>query len=134
MADDPIDELRLSVMQNLLPVGLAMVERARKGGPKNVVEVFTRSSDPFLELREEGEPAAQFFRDRLDQVSPGLGNPVISVNVSVEDVENSDDAIRLDEDTESLVHVLGQIESRLETLEGFLKTTADQRSTIAMDD
>ncbi len=134
MADDPIDELRLSVMQNLLPVGLAMVARARKGGPKNIVEVFTCSSDPLLELRKEGEPAAQSFRDRLDQVSPGLGNPVIPVNVSVEDVENSDDAIPSDEDTESLVHVLGQIESRLKTLEGFLGTTADQGSTIAMDD
>ena len=40
-SDNPLDQLRLSLMQDVLPVGLAVLERARKGGPGKVVEVFT---------------------------------------------------------------------------------------------
>ena len=31
-SDNPLDQLRLSLMQEILPVGLAVVERARQGG------------------------------------------------------------------------------------------------------
>ena len=51
-----------------------------------MVEAFTGSSDPLQQLRVEGEAAARSVRDRLDQVSPGLGNPVMAVNVAVDDV------------------------------------------------
>ena len=57
---------------------------ARKGGPGKVVEVFTAGSeDPIADLRQEGEPVARDVREQLDAVSPGLGNPVMSVSVSV---------------------------------------------------
>ena len=32
MAADPLDSFRLKLMQELLPVGLAVADRARKGG------------------------------------------------------------------------------------------------------
>lgn len=82
MAADPFDALRLTLMQDVLPVGLAVVERARKGGPRQVMAAFDGSSaDPLGQLREEGEPAASRVRAQLDQVSPGLGNPVMKVEV-----------------------------------------------------
>ena len=41
-SDNPLDQLRLSLMQDVLPVGLAVLERARQGGPGKVVEAFTQ--------------------------------------------------------------------------------------------
>jgi hypothetical protein len=82
MAADPLDALRLTLMQDLLPVGLAVVERARKGGPREVMAAFDGSSpDPLGTLREEGEPAATQLRAGLDNLQPGLGNPVVKVEV-----------------------------------------------------
>ncbi len=40
-----------------------------------------RSADPLGTLRQEGEPAASQVRQGLDRVSPGLGNPVMKVDV-----------------------------------------------------
>jgi hypothetical protein len=58
-SDNPLDQLRLSLMQDVLPVGLAVFERARQGGAGRVAEVFTGgSTDPIADLREEGEPVA----------------------------------------------------------------------------
>ena len=81
MAADPLDALRLSLMQDLLPVGMAVVERARRGGPREVVDAFTGSTDPLARLKQEGDPAAQAVRESLDQIQPGLGNPVMKVEV-----------------------------------------------------
>lgn len=82
MASDPLDALRLSLMQDVLPVGLAVVERARKGGAREVLAAFEgNSSDPLGRLRQEGEPAASQLRDTLDRLQPGLGNPVMKVEV-----------------------------------------------------
>ena len=110
-ADNPLDQLRLSLMQDVLPVGLAVLERARQGGPTKVAEVFSGSSaDPIADLREEGEPAARTVREQLDQVSPGLGNPVMPVSVSVEDPVASPD------ERSELINALQRIEGRLEEL------------------
>ena len=81
MATDPLEALRLTLMQDVLPVGMAVVERARRGGPREVVDAFTEASDPLGRLREEGEPAARELRDNLDRLQPGLGNPVMKVQV-----------------------------------------------------
>ena len=113
-SDNPLDQLRLSLMQDVLPVGLAVLERARQGGPGKVVEVFTTGSeDPIADLRQEGEPVARDVREQLDAVSPGLGNPVMPVSVSVEDpvtVEESQDA------PDDLLPTLRRIEERLDEL------------------
>ena len=113
-SDNPLDQLRLSLMQDVLPVGLAVFKRARQGGPGKVVEMFTAGSkDPIADLRQEGEPVARDVREQLDAVSPGLGNPVMPVSVSVEDpvtVEESQDA------PDDLLLTLRRIEERLEEL------------------
>ena len=111
-SDNPLDQLRLSLMQDVLPVGLAVLERARKGGPGKVVEVFTAGSeDPIADLRQEGEPVARDVREQLDAVSPGLGNPVMSVSVSV------DEPTPVEQDgPDDLLPTLRRIEERLEEL------------------
>ena len=113
-SDNPLDQLRLSLMQDVLPVGLAVLERARQGGPGKVVEVFTAGSeDPIADLRQEGEPVARDVREQLDAVSPGLGNPVMPVSVSVDEpatVEQGKDGF------DDLLPTLRRIEERLEEL------------------
>lgn len=104
-------------MQDVLPVGLAMVERVRRGGAAKVVESFTTSSDPLADLREEGASAAESVREHLDQVSPGLGNPVIQVDVDVEPMAATAANTTTSDEDESLTVVLARIESRLELLQ-----------------
>ena len=113
-SENPLDQLRLSLMQDVLPVGLAVLERARQGGPGKVVEVFTAGSeDPIAELRQEGEPVARDVREQLDAVSPGLGNPVMPVSVSVDEPETVDER---QDDSDDLMPTLRRIEERLEEL------------------
>jgi hypothetical protein len=81
MATDPLESLRLTLMQEVLPVGMAVVERARRGGPREVAEAFTAADDPLGRLRQEGDAAARELRDSLDRLQPGLGNPVMKVQV-----------------------------------------------------
>ena len=81
MAADPLDSLRLSLMQDVLPVGMGIVERARRGGVRDLVAVLSESNDPLAQLRQEGDAAARDVRNNLDRVQPGLGNPVMPVEV-----------------------------------------------------
>ena len=112
--DNPLDQLRLSLMQDVLPVGLAVLERARQGGPGKVVEVFTAgSADPIADLRQEGEPVARDVREQLDEVSPGLGNLVMAVSVTVDEPGTVHER---QEDSDDLMPTLRRIEERLEEL------------------
>ena len=69
-SDNPLDQLRLSLMHEVLPVGLAVVERARQGGPSKVVEAFTTgSADPLADLRqEENRRPAAFATNSMPSV------------------------------------------------------------------
>jgi len=119
MATDPLDALRLTLMQDLLPVGMAMVERARKGGPREVLAAFDgNSADPLGQLREEGEPIASQMREGLDRLSPGLGNPVMKVEVRDVAAEPSSPA-----DAQELNEALQRIASRLAELQRQLPPT-----------
>ena len=90
----------------------AVLERARQGGPGKVVEAFTTSSDdPLNTLKQEGEPTARGVRDQLDALSPGLGNPVMSVSVSVDEPP---------ENQEELLETLQRIDQRLLALKAHL--------------
>jgi hypothetical protein len=113
MAADPFDALRLTLMQDVLPVGLAVVDRARKGGPREVMAAFDGSSaDPLGQLREEGEPVASQVREGLDRISPGLGNPVMKVEVRDVPPDPQDDR--------ELAEALARIGQRLDALERVL--------------
>ena len=130
MAEDHIDSLRLSLMQDLLPVGLAIVARAKKGGARKLMEVFKESTTPLEELRMEGERDAKIIRDRLDQVSPGLGNPIMSVSVAVD--EPVSDISTSDED-DSLRKLLSGIEDRLDLLENQLEAESEHMNNSLED-
>lgn len=119
MAPDPLDQLRLTLMQQLLPVGIAVAERLRRGGAAALWDAFDgRQSDPLDALRQEGEPAATRLRAQLDQVSPGLGNPVMPVQVREVDAPlGTEDVAAADPDPERLPARLGQIEACLAELE-----------------
>ena len=119
MAPDPLDSLRLALMQEVLPVGMAVVERARRGGAKDVVEAFTTTADPLGQLKQEGDAAARSVRDELDRLQPGLGNPVMKV--SVETVPDAPADLASPElgvsDHSELQRTLGRIAERLAVLE-----------------
>ena len=125
MADDSFDEFRFSLMQNFLPVGLAVFDRARKGGAAKVIEAFKESEDPLDVLRSEGEASAKNVRARLDQVSPGLGNPVVSVTVDVKETEFSTD---VNSDGKALHDLLQRLELRLDDLYSYLGDDLDDNS------
>lgn len=125
MAGEPLESLHLALMQEVLPVGLAMVDRVRRGGPKEVIAAFEGGeADPLTRLRQEGEAAARQVRDSLDQVQPGLGNPV--VHVSVKDVPAEEPAAPVAEappepqDPAELQRILARILERLDQLESRL--------------
>ena len=124
MAADPLDALRLTLMQDVLPVGVAMVDRARRGGPREVLAAFDGSSaDPLGQLRQEGEPVASQLREGLDRFQPGLGNPVRKVEVR--EVEPSEPLERAD--PAELQSALARIASRLSLLEqGLVATEATE--------
>jgi len=130
MASERFENLRLTLMQDLLPVGLAVFKRAKEGGAKDLLEVFSESSNPLEELREEGESSARSLRQKLDQVSPGLGNPVMSVNVDVEDI--SVESIQL-QDEEELIEILTRIESNLDSLNNYLSNSKDDSSSSVLN-
>lgn len=132
MAADPLDSLRLALMQDVLPLGLAVVERARKGGPAEVLAAFDgTSADPLGQLRQEGEPAASQVRESLDRFQPGLGNPVMKVEVRDVDAEDAQvvsgpeaappawdtPATPTPADPAELMAALGRIEERLALLQ-----------------
>jgi hypothetical protein len=117
MASDPLDALRLTLMQEVLPVGLAVVERARRGGPRDVIEAFSAQADPLEQLRQEGEPVARQVRESLDRLQPGLGNPVMKVDVrdvppAADQPETTDRSDRAE-----LQQALARIGARLTQLE-----------------
>ena len=112
MAADPLDALRLTLMQDVLPVGLAVAERVRRGGPRDVIDAFSGNADPLAQLKDEGEPAARQVRESLDRLQPGLGNPVMKVDVR--DVPAEAPAL---EDHQELQLALARISARLTQLE-----------------
>ena len=122
MADSqPLDSLRLALMQEVLPMGLAFVDRVRTDGPAKAVESVARGDDPLGDLREQGEAAAREVRERLDQISPGLGNPVMSVQVEVDEPVVPQDSLDSDHgDSSQLQDVLARIDGRLQRLDALM--------------
>ena len=127
MADDSIENIRLALMQDVLPVGIAMVERVRKGGVSQVVEALTSLEDSLQELKTEGGPAAETLREQLDKVSPGLGNPVVPIKVSVEETTNPQGEQSVDH--ESLMRCLQRIQVGMEELEVLLLDDSCEKAT-----
>mgnify|MGYP001198001971 CR=1 FL=1 len=117
MPNDSLEELRLTLMQDFLPVGMAIVDRVKKEGLSELVQFFNNSDDPVNQLRREGDLKAQSVRQKLDDISPGLGNPVMNVKVSVE--ENEYEVFSLLNESELLI-ILERVEDRIDSLLKYL--------------
>ena len=115
MAQDQLRELHLFAMESVLPFGMGIINNARTGGLQKIINVI-KSKDPLTEFQVEGETSAKRVRDKIDQWMPGLGHPVISVDVTVE--ENQSDYENNDRD--SLVATLNRIDSQLDQLRHYL--------------
>ena len=119
MAANPLGSFRLKLMQEVLPVGLAVADRARKGGAKDVMAAFQAGDgDPLEQLRQEGEGAASQVRQSLDRLRPGLGNPVMKVEVrdvpdTPEQPFSPDDRVALQEGPSRIAERLELLEQRL---------------------
>tara|TARA_Y100001968_G_C19121136_1_gene602037 strand:- start:180 stop:554 length:375 start_codon:yes stop_codon:yes gene_type:complete len=115
MAKDHIRNLHIFAMDSALPFAMGIVNNAKTGGLKKIFDVF-KSKDPFLEFQVEGESSAKIVRDKIDELIPGLGHPVVSVDVTVE--ENYPDYEKNEQD--SLVTTLNRIDSQLDQLRYYL--------------
>ena len=116
MAQDQLRDLHLFAMESALPVGMGIIHNAKTGGLQKIINVF-KSKDPFSEFQVDGETSAKTVRDKIDQLIPGLGHPVVSVDVTVE--ENFiDDEMK---DRESLVSILNRIDTQLDQMRQYLK-------------
>ena len=111
MAKDQLRDLHLFAMESALPFGMGIIKNARTGGLQKIMNVF-KLKDPLSELQVDGETSAKVVRDKIDQLIPGLGHPVVSVDVTVE--ENYPDYESNDRD--SLVSTLNRIDSQLDLM------------------
>ncbi len=115
MAKDQLRDLHLFAMESALPVGMGIIHNAKNGGLQKIINVF-KSKDPFSEFQVDGETSAKTVRDKIDQLIPGLGHPVVSVDVTVE--ENFTDYEM--KDRESLVSILNRIDTQLDQMRQYL--------------
>ena len=115
MAKDPLRDFHVFAMESALPFGMGIIKNAKSGGFQKIMNLL-QSKDPFSELQVDGETSAKTVRDKIDQMIPGLGNPVVSVEVTVED-NYPDHEIN---DRDSLVSTLNRINTQLDQLSYYL--------------
>ena len=115
MAKDQLRDFHLFAMESALPFGMGIINNAKSGGFQKIMDVF-KTKDPFSEFQVNGEASAKIVRDKIDQLIPGLGYPVVSVDVTVE--ENCQDYVSNDQD--SLILTLNRIDSELDKLRCYL--------------
>ena len=114
MAKDQLRDFHVFAMESALPLGMGIIENAKSGGLKKIMNVL-KSKDPFSEFQVDGEISAKSVRDKIDKFIPGLGYPVVSVDVTVE--EDCSEYEMNDQD--SLVSTLNRIDMELDQLRYF---------------
>ena len=120
MAKDQLRDLHLFAMESALPFGIGVINNARTGGLKKIMKKI-KSKDSFSAFRVDGETSAKIVRDKIDQLVPGLGHPVVSVEVTVEE-KYPDYEIN---DRDSLVATLNRIDSQLDQLRHYLNNDSN---------
>ena len=115
MAKDQLRDWHLFAMESALPFGMGIIENAKSGGLKKIKDVL-RSQDPFSEFQVDGASSAKTVRDKIDQLIPGLGHPVVSVDVTVEE-KDPDYEIN---DQDPLVSTLKRIDDNLNQLRCYI--------------
>ena len=113
MAQNLFSICHLALMETALPVGIAIVNRAKKGHADKILDGLISVDTSIGILKEEGIEDAQLLRMQLDQIIPGLGNPVIEVEVSVTPKATKVEATFSDPE---LAIILNRIEFRMNEL------------------
>ena len=121
MAKDQLRDFHVFAMESALPFGMGIIKNAKTGGFQKIMDVF-KSKDPFSEFQVDGATSAKLVRDKIDQLIPGLGYPVVSVDVTVEE-DYPDYEIN---DQDSLVSTLNRIDSRLDQLRCFISDDSEK--------
>jgi len=119
--DQLLRDFHLFAMESALPFGMGIIQNAKTGGFQKIMDVC-KSKDPFSGFQVDGQTSAKSLRDKIDRVIPGLGYPVVSVDVTVE--ENYPDYESNDQDT--LVSTLNRIDSELDQLRRFLSNDSSK--------
>ena len=125
MAKNQLRNLHLFAMESALPLGMGILKDAKVGGIQKVMDVL-KSEDPFSEFQVDGENSAKAFRDKIEQIIPGLGYPVVSVDVTV--AENHPDYENNDED--ALVSTLNRIDTELDQLKRLIRNDSSKIDDI----
>ncbi len=113
MAQNLFSICHLAFMETALPVGVAIIDRAKKGHLDTIIDGLMSSDNSIEILKEEGAEGAQLVRMQLDQIIPGLGNPVVEVKVSVTPRPTNNEQNFSDSE---LAVILNRIESRIKEL------------------
>ena len=124
MAKDQLRDFHLFAMESALPFGMGIIKNAKTGGFQKIMDVF-KSKDPFSEFQVEGETSAKRVRDKIDQFIPGLGYPVVSVDVTVEEPNPNHES----NDKDSLVSTLNRMDSQLDQLRSLIS-----KDSLKIDD
>jgi len=119
MAKDQLRDFHLFAVESALPFGMGIIKNAKTGGLTKIIDLF-KSPDPFSEFQVDGETSAKKVRDKIDQLIPGLGYPVVSVDVSVEENDSDSDSDCESNDQDSLVSTLDRIDTELDQLRRFI--------------
>ena len=120
MAKDQLRDFHLFAMESALPFGMGFLKNARSGGLQQIMSVF-KSKNPLSEFQIDGETSAKIVRDKIDQLIPGLGNPVVQVDVTVEKNYPNDEI----NDQDSLVSTLNRIDNQLDQLSHLLNNDSN---------
>ena len=115
MAKDQLRDFHLFAMESALPLSIGIIKNAKTGGFQKIMNVC-KSKDPFSAFQVDGESSAKTVRDKIDQLIPGLGYPVVSVDVTFEENYPDDES----NDHDSLVSTLNRIDSQLDQLRHYL--------------
>ena len=116
MAKDQLRNFHLFAMETALPFGMGILKDAKTGGIQKIIDVL-KTEDPFSEFQVDGEKSAKALRDKIEQIIPGLGYPVVSVDVTVD--ENYPDYENNDEN--ALVTTLNRIDGELDQLKRLIR-------------
>ena len=111
MAKDQLRNLHLFAVESALPFGMGILKNAKTGGLQKIMDVL-KSEDPLSEFQIDGKNSAKTVRDKIEQLIPGLGYPVVSVDVTV--TENYPNYENNDQD--SLISTLKRIDNELDQL------------------
>ena len=123
MANDPLQSLRLQMLNDVLPVGLGAVARLRSARTKDLLNDLLSGQDGVANLRQDGEGDARQLRDLLDQLAPGLGNPVVEVDVEVQSQSSDPSGQEEEEDIQELQERLVLMAERVAQLKAALPAT-----------